>query len=108
MSTETLRNDLLDTIEEMRKLLEVSEDADQLYELRLKIRELSRQADGLTNASLQAGTPTFDEAVASVHSLARSSREARDDLGKTAEAIGQAAKAVAKVEKLLRNIAPLV
>lgn len=108
MSTETLRNDLLDSIEEMRQLLEVSEDADQMFELRLKIRELSRQADGLTNTMLQSGSPAFDEALASVRSLAGRSREARDDLGKTARAINQATKTIAKVEKLLKNIAPLV
>lgn len=104
MADETIRNNLVNAINDMTRLLETSISDDQRFELRLKIRELFRRLDQVVVATLESGTPEFDDALASIKSLSRTSREAKEDLGKLEEVLTRATETVAKVEKLVKNV----
>jgi ABC-type transporter Mla subunit MlaD len=104
MSNEIIRKNLVDAINEMSRLLEVCEDEDQLFEIRMKIRELSLKLDRVIVAILNSETPEFKEALASLKTLTNEAREAKNDLKKTASAINKAAEALGKVEKLLKGV----
>lgn len=104
MSNETIRVNLVNAINEMSKLLEVCNDENQKFELRIKIRELFQRLDRVIVATLDSGTPEFDEAIKSLKSLTAKAIEAKQDLDKIAVTITKAAKAIGKVEKLLKNV----
>ncbi len=104
MSDETIRKNLVDSINEMTRLLEVCEDSNQKFELRIKIRELFQRLDRVIVAILDSSTQEFKEAIDALQALTKKATEAKSDLDKVAEAINKAAEAVLKVEKLVVNI----
>lgn len=104
MSNETIRVNLVNAINEMSKLLEVCNDENQKFELRIKIRELFQRLDRVIVATLDTGTPEFDEAIKSLKALTKKAVEAKKDVNKIAETINRAAEAIGKVEKLVKNV----
>jgi hypothetical protein len=82
MSTETIRVNLVNAINEMSKLLEVCNDENQKFEIRIKIRELFQRLDRVFVATLESGTPEFDEAIKSLKSLTKKAIEAKRDVSK--------------------------
>jgi uncharacterized protein (UPF0147 family) len=101
---QTIRGNLVDAINELSKLLEVCEDPNQCFEIRIKIRELFQRLDRVIVASLDRTTPEFDEAITALQTLTKAAVEARTKLEKVASVITKAATAVAKVEKLVKNV----
>lgn len=104
MSNETIRENLVNAINEMTRLLEVCNDENEKFELRIKIRELFQRLDRVIVATLDSGTPDFAEAVESLKSLTAKAIEAKSDLEKVTETINKAAEAIGKVEKLVKNV----
>lgn len=102
--TETIRVNLVNAINEMNKLLEVCNDENQKFEIRIKIRELFQRLDRVIVATLDSGTPEFAEAIESLKSLTAKAIEAKQSLDKVAETINKAAEAIGKVEKLVKNV----
>ncbi|EPJ43582.1 MAG: hypothetical protein OFPII_40740 [Osedax symbiont Rs1] len=105
MSNDTIRKHLIDAINEMSKLLELSTDSNQKFELRIKIRELFHRLDRVIIASLNPATAEFNDAIESLKELTNQAKEAQVNLGKTIGIINKATKAIQKVEKLVKNIA---
>lgn len=104
MSKETIRKNLVDSINEMTHLLEVCQDSNQQFELRIKIRELFQRLDRVIVATLDSSTQEFTDAIDALKALTKKAKRAKNDLGKVAETINKAAEAVEKVEKLVKNI----
>ncbi len=104
MSNETIRGNLVDAINEMTRLLEVCNDDNQKFDLRIKIRELFQRLDRVIVATLVSGTPEFEEAIESLKSLVAKANEAKQDLEKVNETINKATEAIGKVEKLVKNV----
>lgn len=104
MSSNTIRGNLVDALNEMTKLLEVCENRDQCFEIRIKIRELFQSLDRVIAASLDSTTPDFDDAIKALQSLTNEATEAKRKLDKVAVVINKAATAIGKVEKLVRNV----
>ena len=104
MSNETIRGNLVNAINEMTRLLEVCNDENEKFELRIKIRELFQRLDRVIVATLDSGTPEFAEAVESLKSLTAKAIEAKNDLEKVADTINKASEAIGKVEKLVKNV----
>lgn len=105
MSDETIRKNLVDSINEMTRLLEVCQDSNQQFELRIKIRELFQRLDRVIVATLDSSSQEFKDAIDALQALTKKATEAKDDLNKVAETINKAAEAVGKVEKLVKNVA---
>lgn len=105
MSEETVRKNLVDSINEMTRLLEICEDSNQRFELRIKIRELFQRLDRVIVATLDSSTHEFKDAISALQKLTKKAKEAREDLDKVADAINKAADALGKVEKLVKNVA---
>lgn len=105
MTNNTIRGNLVDAINEITILLEVCEDPNQCFEIRIKIRELFHMLDRVIVASLDSTTPEFDEAITALQALTTKATEAKLSLNKVAEVIQKAATAIGKVEKLVKNVA---
>lgn len=105
MPVNTIRGNLVDAINEITKLLEVCDDSNQCFEIRIKIRELFQRLDRVIVASLDPTTAEFDEAIKALQSLTKAAIEAKTKLNKVAEVINKAATAIGKVEKLVKNVA---
>jgi len=105
MSTQTIRGNLVDAINELNKLLEVCTDENQCFEIRIKIRELFQRLDRVIIATLDSSTVEFDDAIKSLQDLTKEAKTAKTKLDKVAEVINKAAIAVGKVEKLVKNVA---
>ena len=108
MSNETIRKNLIDAINEMTQLLEVCNDTDEKFKIRIKIRELFHELDKVIVATLDSGTVEFNEALKSLKELTREAKEAHDDLEKVAKTINKAAEAIGKVEKLVKGIVGVI
>ncbi len=105
MYNETIRQNLIDAINEMTRLLEVCNDSNQQFEIRIKIRELFQRLDRVIVAILDSSTPEFTEAIEALKGLTKRAEEAKNDLEKVADTINKAAEAIGKVEKLIANVA---
>ena len=108
MSNETIRNGLVDAINEMTQLLEVCEDSNQEFDLRIKIRELFQKLDRVIVTMLDSETIEFIEALKSLKELTKKAKEAKKDLEKVTETIKKAAEAVGKVEKLVKDVSGIL
>lgn len=105
MSNETIRGNLVDAINELNKLLEVCNNENQKFEIRIKIRELYQRLDRAIVATLDATSTEFAEAITALKLLTGKAIEAKNDIDKVAEVIDNAAEAIGKVEKLVKNVA---
>lgn len=103
MSNETLRGNLVDSINKMTRLLEIC-PAHQRFELRAMIRELMQRLDRVLVATLDSATPEFAAAIASLHDLKKKAEHAKADLEEVAATIEQAAVAVDRLEEVVRNV----
>ena len=108
MQNETIRKNLVDSINEMTRLLEVCQDSNQQFELRIKIRELFQRLDRVIVATLESNTQDFKDAVEALQVLTKKAKEAKEELNKVEETIDKAAEAVGKLEKLLKNVVGLI
>lgn len=104
MSNDTIRNGLIDAINEMTRLLEHCDDPNQAFELRIKIRELFHQLDRVIVATLDAATPQFNEALTTLNELTASARKSRQNIDNVSATITKAAETVAKVEKVIKGV----
>lgn len=104
MPDNTIRGNLVDAINEMTKLLEVCEDSNQCFEIRIKIRELFQRLDRVIVASLDSTTPEFNEAIKALRSLTKAAADAKSKLDKVTDVLNKAATAIGKVEKLVKNV----
>lgn len=104
MSTQTIRGNLVDAINELNKLLEVCPDENQCFEIRIKIRELFQRLDRVIIATLDSSTVEFDDAIDALQDLTKEAKTAKTKLDKVADVINKAAVAVGKVEKLVKNV----
>lgn len=104
MANETVRVNLVNAINELTRLLEVCPDTNQQFEIRVRIRELFQRLDRVIVATLDSGTKEFDDAIASLKVLTESAIKAKTDLDQIAVTINNAAEAIQKVEKLVKNV----
>ena len=104
MSDNTIRGNIVDAINEMTKLLDICEDENQCFEIRIKIKELFQRLDRVIVASLDSTTPDFDDAIKALQSLTKQATDAKASLDKVAAVINKAAIAIGKVEKLVSNV----
>jgi uncharacterized protein (UPF0147 family) len=105
MPDNTIRGNIVNAINELNKLLEVCQDPNECFEIRIKIRELFQRLDRVIIASLDSTTPEFDAAIQALQSLTKAATEAKVKLDKVAAVIAKAATAVSKVEILVKNVA---
>ena len=105
MSNETIRNNLVDSINELNHLLEVCQDSDQKFAIRMKTRELFQCLDKVIAATLDSSTQEFNDAIESLQVLTSEAKEAKADLNKIAETVKRAEDALGKVETLVKNVA---
>ena len=104
MATRTVRSSLIDAINEMTQLLENTEDANQQFEVRLKIRELYHRLDRVIITSLVPGSNDFKQALDALAELTKQAKTAKKDLDKIPDTIKSATKAIKKVEKLVKGV----
>ncbi len=104
MANETIRGNIVDAINELNKLLEICQDSNQCFEIRIKIRELYQRLDRVIVASLDASTPEFSDAIKALKDLTKEAINAKTKLDKVATVINKAATAIGKVEKLVTNV----
>ena len=104
MATRTVRSSLIDAINEMTQLLENTEDANQQFEVRLKIRELYHRLDRVIITSLVPGSNDFKQALDALTELTKQAKTAKKDLDKIPDTIKSATKAIKKVEKLVKGV----
>lgn len=105
MSNETVRGNLVDSINEMTKVLDLCQDSNECFEIKLKIRKLFQLLDRVIIATLDSTTDEFDQAIKSLQSLTLTAKAAQVDLDKVADMIKKSATAIGKVEKLVVNVA---
>ena len=105
--TDTVRGNLIDAINELSKLLDVTQDPNEQFEIRIKLRELYQRLDRVVVADLSSVTTTvkFRAAIDALKALTEAAKEAQRDVAKVSKAIRKAASAVGKVEKLVSNVA---
>lgn len=104
MSDNTIRGNLVDAINEMTKVLDLCEDPNQSFEIKIQIRELFHRLDRVIVASLDPSTEEFENAIKALRVLTLTAKKAQTDLEKVAEMISKSAIAVTKVEKLIVNV----
>lgn len=104
MSSKTIRSSLIDAINEMTQLLENSDDANQRFEIRIKIRELYHRLDRVIISSLEPGTDSFKAAIEALNELTKQAKAAKKDIEKIPDTIKSATKAIKKVEKLVKGV----
>ncbi|GEM_PF-3063824 len=105
MTNETIRRHLVDAIQELTRLLEVCEESNQRFAIRIKIRELFHKLDRVIIASLNAQSPQFAEAITALKALTKEAKKARTNLNRVASTLKKATKALGKVEKLIKGVA---
>lgn len=103
-STDTIRTQLVDAINTLNHLLEVCDNVNDRFEIRLKIRELFHRLDRVIIASLDPKTTEFDDALMSLKALSTQAKTSKKNLDKVAITIAKAADAINKVEKLVKNV----
>ena len=69
MSDNTIRGNLVDAINEMTKVLDLCEDPNQCFEIKIKIRELFHRLDRVIVASLDPTTEEFEDAIKALQVL---------------------------------------
>ncbi|MDW6005427.1 hypothetical protein [Vibrio mangrovi] len=108
MSNETIRTNLVDALNEMNKLLEVCEDEDQQYEIRIQCKTLFQQLDRVIVATLDAGAAEYKDALSALKDLTSLAVEGKKDLEKMYKVIEKAADVIEKVEKLVKHVTRLL
>jgi uncharacterized protein Yka (UPF0111/DUF47 family) len=104
MSENTLRSEILAALTELDMLLELCEDAQHSYTLRIYIRELSAKLDESILADLNSATPDFEAALNALRELTDEAKQARSKLDRVVEVINKAAKVVGRLEKLVKTV----
>ncbi len=104
MSNQTIRLGLVDAINQLMRLADACDDANQVFELNIKIRELFQRLDRVIVAELESSSVAFDEALIALDKLTASAKEAMDDTNKVAATIAKANDAIAKVEKVVTGV----
>jgi predicted phage-related endonuclease len=104
MPENTLRAEILAALAELDMLLEVCEDAEQSYTLRIYMRELSAQLDASILANLNAATPDFEAALTALRELTDEAKQAKSKLDRVVEVINKAAKVVGRLERLAKTV----
>ena len=104
MSNETIRQGLVDAINEIARLLEHCDDPNLAFELKIKKMELFHELDLVIVTTLTAGTADFNHALASLTELTAAAKAAKDDVNKIAVTINKAAEAVGRVAKLVKGV----
>ena len=106
MGNETIRINLVDAINEMSRLLEVCEDPNEQFEIRLKIRELFQRLDRIiVTVITDTGTSEFNDAIKALKALTKQAKKAKKNLEKVEATIKKATNAINKVEKLVTGVA---
>jgi predicted metal-dependent hydrolase len=105
MATETLTENLAKSINEITRLIYLTEDENKKFELKIKKMELFQQLDRVIIAELSNESEAFKEALSAIKELTQKAMEAKKDLSKIRDTIEKAAKAISKIEKLIKNIA---
>lgn len=105
MASKTVRSSLIDAINEMTQLLEKSDDLNQKFEIRLKIRELYHRLDRVIISTLESGSNDFEAAIEALDELTKQAKSAKKSIDKIPETIKSASKAIKKVEKLVKGVA---
>ena len=103
MKDETLRQHIVDAINDLTQLLELCEDPDQRQALRLKIRELFIQLDEIIVAKIDNDSHAFSEAITALQTLSTQAQEAAEDLEIVATTLSKAADVIEKISKLAKN-----
>lgn len=104
MASKTVRSSLIDAINEMTQLLEKADDANQQFEIRLKIRELYHKLDRVIISTLTYGSDDFIAAIEAIDELTKQAKSAKKSIDKIPETIKSANKAIKKVEKLVKGV----
>ena len=82
----------------------MSDDANQQFEVRLKIRELYHRLDRVIISTLVSGSDDFKAAIEALDDLTKQAKAAKKEIDKIPETIKSATKAIKKVEKLVKGV----
>lgn len=97
-------NNLVNSIYVMNRLLEVVQDSNTEFELRIKIGDLHRLHAKVIGEILPESTQEFKDAIDALQALTKKAEEAKVDLDKVEETITEAAEAIGKISILLANV----
>lgn len=102
---DSLIQDLQKTIEALETLsLTAANEDGKIDEL---LDQLFQQKIDLVNASLNVSSPPFQQASQAVKQAAAKAEKAVKDAARVGETMGAVAEAIAKLAKLLDNLAPI-
>lgn len=99
---ETLRKNLVDTINELNKLLHEAISEEEKNQIRKKRRLYFTLLEEVIDQEIPASTDGFDDAIAALQDATKKAKEAKNDLSKVAGTIQKVADAAKQVEKIVK------
>jgi len=98
----TLRNSLIDALNELQPLLTSDITDEERTTLRKRIRILYAQLDEVLIQDISDSTDEFNQALAALQNAAKAAVDAKNKIDKVANVINKTADAIGKLEKVLK------
>jgi|GEM_PF-1463781 len=99
---DTLRKNLIDTINELNKLLYLSISDEEISKLRKKRKLCFILLEEVIEQEISSESEEFKEAVLALKQAAKTAKEAKKDIQKIALTLEKISKATKKVEKIVK------
>jgi len=98
----TLRKNLIDTINELNKLLYLSITDEQIANLRKKRKLCFVLLEEVIEQEISDETDEFKEAIVALQEATSQAKEVKNDIEKISKAISKISKATKQVEKIVK------
>lgn len=98
----TLREGIVNTINDLHPLLNANIPHSEKDQVREKIDALYKQLEAVIEQSINPQTDEFELAISALDSAIESAKSAKMDMQKTSETIQKTAKAISQIENVLK------